>query len=252
MVYLLKFGAGWVLPPGIFILFLWIFSFYLWKRKKAKKLAGVLAVVTFGFYLLCSPLVAERAMGELESSYEPPREVSGDVIIMLGGGAYGDVPDVDGVGAICSSPASRLLTVIRLQRELDVPVLLSGGQVYSDTGAEAKIARRILVSLGVPEDKILTETKSINTTQNAEFSAEILREQNLTQPILVTSAFHMRRSVLNFEKQGVDVTPYPTDYQTGRAHDFHYTKLKPDATALWQNVIVMQERLRYAVTRYIE
>ena len=191
-------------------------------------------------------------MGWLESAYQPPERPAGDVIIMLGGGAYSDTPDVDGTGTLCASPASRLLTAVRLQRQLDVPILLSGGQVYEDTGAEAKIAKRVLMSLGVPEEKILTETKSINTSQNAGFSAEILRENGLSHPILVTSAFHMKCSVLNFQKQGVAVEPFPTDYLVAYHPVFHYTKLRPQTEALLDNVTVLQETLRTFVTRYLE
>ena len=252
MVYFLKFGASWLLPPGIFIVALFALAWYAWKRRGERRIAALLFALTFVFYLLCTSVVAERTLGWLEQAYLPPAEPAGDVIIMLGGGAMPDSPDVDGVGALCSSPANRLLTAVRLQRKLGVPILLSGGQVYEDTGAEAKIARRILIDLGVPEEQILVETRSINTTQNARYSAEILRAQDLTQPILVTSAFHMKRAVLNFKKQGIDVVPYPADYQVTHHPVFHYTKLRPQTEALLDNVTVLQETLRTLVTRYLE
>lgn len=252
MVYFLKFGASWVLPPGIFIVALFALAWYAWKRRGEKRLAALLFALTFVFYLLCTSFVAERTLGSLEQAYVPPAAPAGDVIIMLGGGAMPDSPDVDGVGALCSSPANRLLTAVRLQRKLGVPILLSGGQVYEDTGAEAKIARRMLIDLGVPEEQILVETRSVNTTQNARYSAEILRAHGLTHPILVTSAFHMKRAVLNFEKQGIDVVPYPADYQVTHHPVFHYTKLRPQTEALLDNVTVLQETLRTLVTRYLE
>jgi len=251
MVYLLKFGAAWILPPGIFFLLLWYISYRLF-RKKEKRLAGMLAAIVFVLYLMCTSLVSERLMGALEGTYTPPEHPVGDCIIMLGGGAFPDTPDVSGAGTLCSAPANRLLTAVRLQRKLDVPIILSGGQVYSDSGPEAVIAKRILMDLGVPEDKILVEGRSINTTQNARFSTEIMRKQGLERPILVTSAFHMRRSVLNFAKNGVEVVPYPADYRVNLRHDFHYNKLKPSVGALDDNVLVMQEVLRALVTRYLE
>ena len=61
-----------------------------------------------------------------------------------------------------------------------------------------------------------------------------------------------RRSVLNFQKCGVEVTAYPADYRANTRHDFHYNKLKPDANALVDNVVVLQEVLRALVTRYLE
>lgn len=252
MIYLLKFGASWVLPPGIFILLFWATAWYVWKKYGDKKLAAGLFGVTTVFYLLCTAWLADIWMGGMERMYAPPAEVKGDVIVMLGGGAIADVPDVDGTGALCSAPANRLLAVARLQKKLDVPVLFSGGQVYADSGAEAAIARRVLISLGVHPKKIILENRSVNTRQNAAYSAGLIKEWGFKRPILVTSAFHMNRAVLNFRQAGVNVVPYPTDYTVSPRPVFHFTKLRPQTEALWDNVTVLQEKLRTLVALYIE
>lgn len=249
MVYLLKFGASWILPPGLFIILLVVLTYYL--ARFSLKLSVIVGFWTLIFYLMCTGFVADKTMGWLEQKYPSPNAAElkdADVIIMLGGGAIRDSQDVDGEGTLCASPANRLLTAVRLQKLLDLPILLSGGQVYSDSGAEAIIALRILQTLEVPPQKILVETKSVNTTQNAIFSAQLLREKNFHKPILVTSAFHMRRAVLNFQQQGFDVIPCPTDFLVPRQPKFHYTKLRPQAEALLINVTVMQEVLRTFVT----
>ncbi len=250
MVYLLKFGASWILPPGIFVVLMVILTFKIFKY--SVKLSLFTGLLTLFFYLMSTQLISEQLLGRLEKIYTPPENVATigtDSIIMLGGGAFDGVPDVDGEGALCSSPASRLLATFRLYKMLDVPILLSGGRVYEDSGREAVIAARILRTLGVPPDKILTETKSVNTTQNAEFSAEILKENNLSRPLLVTSAFHMNRSVLNFKNQGVEVIPFPTDFLVTHNPQFHYTKLRPNAEALYYNAVFLQEILRTFVTK---
>ena len=163
LVYALKFAASWILPPGLFVILMLALVVKLFRVDR--KLSILVFVFTTVFYLLCTSFVAEKLMGWLEDEYSPPAQIEtsgADVIVMLGGGAIGQVPDVDGVGVLCASPASRLLAAVRLQKILNVPILVSGGQVYSDSGAEAEIAARILKSLGVPEDKILTETRSVN------------------------------------------------------------------------------------------
>ena len=249
MVYALKFGASWILPPGIFIVLALALVVKLFRI--SRKLSAAVLVVTLICYLLCTSFVAERLMGWLEEMHTPPAKVEtsgADVIVLLGGGAISQVPDVDGVGALCASPANRLLTAVRLQKLLNVPILVSGGQVYSDSGAEAEISARVLKSLGVPEDKIITETKSINTAQNARYSAAILRENNFTKPLLVTSAFHMNRAMLNFNLQRFKPIAYPTDFTVAHNPTFHYTKLRPQAEALLLNVTVLQELLRTGVT----
>ena len=250
MVYLMKFGASLILPPGLFVILLFFLAIYLFKFNS--RIACIVGIFTVIFYLLCTGLVAEKFMGDLEKIYSPPAEIenlNADVIVVLGGGAFSDVQDVDGEGSLASSTASRLLTAVRLQRKLNLPILLTGGQVYEDSGAEAVISARILKSLGVPEEKILTETRSINTTQNAIYSAEILHEKNLTRPIIVTSAFHMRRAVLNFSRQNIEVIPYPTNFTVSHNPEFHYTKLRPQAESLLLNVTVMQEVLRTFITK---
>ena len=73
MVYLLKFGASWVLPPGIFILALFVLAWWLWKKRGEKRAAAVLFALTFAFYLLCTGFVAEKTMGWLASAYQPRR-----------------------------------------------------------------------------------------------------------------------------------------------------------------------------------
>ena len=251
LVYLLKFGASWILPPGIFIVAFFAVAAYCLRVKHDPKLAAAIAALTLMLYLLCTGFVAEKVIGSLESACTPPPTIDDlnvDVIIMLGGGALPDMPDVDGEGTLCSSPASRVLAAVRLQRRLHVPILLSGGQVYSDTGAEAKIAGRVLRSLGVEDKDIIVETRSINTTQNAKFSVEIMNERGLKRPLLVTSAFHMKRAVLNFEQQGINVIPYPTDYMVTHSPQFHYTKLRPQSEALMFNAMALQEMLRTFVT----
>lgn len=252
MIYFLKFGASFVLPPGIFFVLFFGIAFWAWRRRE-RRIAAAIFAVTFTFYLLSTSLVSEALLRGLETRYDPPRDPAGDVIVMLGGGAMGDTPDVDGVGTLSPSPANRLLTVVRLWRRLHVPILLSGGQVYEDSGGEAVIARRVLVGLGVPEADILLETESQNTTQNARYSARILREKGFSRPILVTSAFHMPRAVLNFEKQGIEVVPYPADFWTNRnPRVFHYSRLRPQSDALSDSAVVLQERLRTLVTRFFE
>jgi len=251
MIYLLKFGASFILPPGIFFLGFIILSILLWRRKE-HALASAFIGLTVVFYLLSTSFVTDSLLGDLESVYDPSADPQGDVIIMLGGGATKDTPDLDGTGGLSGSAANRLMTAVRLYNRLHVPILVSGGQVYADSGREAVIAKRMLLSLGVKESDILVEDQSLNTRENAKFSQEILKKNLLVKPILVTSAFHMERSVLNFQKENVAVQPFPTDYMVNREHAFHYNKLSPSASALRDTGLVLQEKLRTWVTKYLE
>lgn len=250
MIYLLKFGASFFLPPGIFFVILFYIAYKLLRRGEAK-MSALLASVTLVFYLLSTQVVADELVRHLEGQYSPPETVKGDAIVMLGGGAMKDTPDIDGRGTLTSHAAGRILTTARLYHLIKKPVILSGGQVFADSGNEAQIAKRTLMGLGVLESDIIIENKSVNTTQNALYAAQIIKERGFKEPLLVTSAFHMPRSMLNFSRQGVAMIPYPADYQVNPTSTFHYTKLRPNPEKLLDSALVLQELLRTAVTRFL-
>ncbi len=249
MIYFLKFASAFVMPPGIFILFCCWLSYKLYRRRETGISAALLAA-SLVLYALSIPPTSSALLRNLESAYPMPENPAGDVIVVLGGGATQDTPDLGGKGGLTDASSNRLLMAARLYHRLRIPVLITGGRVYADSGAEALIARRILMDLGVPEGDILVETESLTTGQNARYTAVILGERGLSRPVLVTSAFHMKRAVLNFENNGVTVLPFPTGYRVNvTPRVFHYMWLSPQAYALDNSVCVLQEELRCFVTR---
>src|SRR5205085_6891262 len=85
----------------------------------------------------------------------------------------------------------------------------------SGTQTEAEAARTVLEEWGVPESAILVETRSKNTAENGAFSRDVLATRGIQRVLLVTSAYHMPRAVAAFRRAGLQVSPSPTDIQTG-------------------------------------
>ncbi|WP_242949570.1 YdcF family protein [Clostridium pasteurianum] len=168
----------------------------------------------------------------MENRYKVPANPSGDVIIMLGGGSTLDTPNLGFNGHLSGFAANRLLTSIQLYKKLNIPIIVSGGKVYKSTGTESEISKNILMSMGVPENKIIVENKSINTEQNVKFTKEILNSNNYKKPILVTSAFHMQRAAMQFKKSNVVVLPFPTDYQTNINEDLELNDFIPSSDSM--------------------
>ncbi|MCO7125202.1 YdcF family protein [Sporolactobacillus shoreicorticis] len=214
MEYGIKFIYGFLLPPGLFVTLLAVVSFLLFqkKRRAAYLTGGLMLFMYFSFI----PLTGILLVHPLEERYQPPAVPKGDVIAMLGGGATLGTPDMNGNGQLSGSAANRLLTTYRLYRQTRLPIILSGGKVYPDSGVEAEIGKRQLIALGVPRSEIIVEKKSITTKTNARNTKQLLDRFHFHRPILVTSAFHMPRAVLIFNKQGMHVTAYPTDYLVSR------------------------------------
>lgn len=241
LIYLIKFAYSFVLPPGIFVILLLGMVVWLWKS--SRRPAVVLLAVSLLLYLSMTSVVSDLLIGSLERQYTQPSAVEGDVIVILGGGATSGTPDLDGQGNMSGPAANRLLAAARLYRQTGLPVIFSGGQVYADSGNEADIARRQLIGLGIPAEDILPENRSLNTEQNAVNTAALMQEHGFSRPVLVTSAFHMPRSMVQFEHAGLTPQPFPVDYLASRPMSLYFNKFTPSAGAVSTTGLALKEYL---------
>ena len=86
----------------------------------------------------------------------------------------------------------------RLWKRLHVPLILTG------SGKKGK-EKGLLIELGMPEEDIIEERLSKDTSENARYAKQIIEKRGFKAPILVTSACHMKRAVFLFEKQGTEI-----------------------------------------------
>lgn len=97
-------------------------------------------------------------------------------------------------------------------------ILISSGNgnLFHDNFREADWVKTQLKLFKVPDSCILIENRSRNTLENAAFSKVVLSSRRLQPPyVLVTSAYHMRRSLDIFKKIGMNVIPYSCDFIAG-------------------------------------
>jgi uncharacterized SAM-binding protein YcdF (DUF218 family) len=142
-------------------------------------------------------------------------------IVVLGGAISPDISAARDAVAL-NEAAERVAVVAELARRYpDARILFSGGTgalIYSE-GVEAEFARRLLQSFGIARERILLDTRSRNTIENARFSKEIAQPKAGERWLLVTSAYHMPRAVGVFRKQGFPVEAYPVDWRTRGSED---------------------------------
>jgi uncharacterized SAM-binding protein YcdF (DUF218 family) len=242
MFFLKKCISAALLPPGMFVLILLIAA--CWLRRQSRPLAaGNCLLLALLIWALSTFMMADALTSRLEHGLTIPTRPRGDVIILLGGGINDSVPDLTGSGAPSEGMMARMVTAIRLQRQLDVPILVSGGAVYAGRSAEAPVVRRFLLDLGVPARQILVEDKSRDTVENARFSRVILQQHHFRQPLLVTSAYHMRRSLEAFRRVGIAVTPIPANFITAPGRPTVWANLLPDSGALHDTATALREYL---------
>jgi uncharacterized SAM-binding protein YcdF (DUF218 family) len=99
---------------------------------------------------------------------------------------------------------------------VDCELEVSGGDALHTGQSEAAVYGALLARLGVPASDLLMESHSMNTWQNAQFSASLLHTNATHCVVLVSSAFHLRRATLYFAHFGMRVVPVRADWLTAR------------------------------------
>jgi len=139
--------------------------------------------------------------------------------------------------------ADRLLQGIELYKRGIIKKIIftgSSGSVLHPDKKEGAFVKRYLLTLGIPEQNFCIENESKNTHENAVFTKQLMDKEKISGNfLLITSAFHMRRSLGCFEKAGILTTPYSTDRYSGpRKFEFDHLFI-PNTFAMedWNNLI---------------
>lgn len=210
---LLKSVAESLLLPPISLLLLALVGLLIGRRRRM--LGRCLAFVgVVGTLLLATPVVSGTLLLSLERNLPttPPPDAPPQAIVILGGdllrtGNSSVVPLYPGLLSL-----ERLRDGAALYRETHLPVLITGGRQRPDEPSIAEVmADSLQHDFQVPVEWL--ENSSVDTWQNAQLSAAILREHGIKSIYLVTHAWHMRRALMAFSHTGLVVTaaPVPLD-----------------------------------------
>jgi uncharacterized SAM-binding protein YcdF (DUF218 family) len=240
MFELKKIISAFLLIPGIFIVFFIITGIYGIRKKifilKFNLLAGII------LYCFSISFVANYMLSfiEKESIYSGKPAV--DAIILLGGGVMEGVPDISGTSIPSSDMTVRIVDTVRLYKKYKLPVVVSGGSI-SGKVKEAVVAKRFLTDLGVKDKDIILEDSSKDTIENALYVKEIFRKKGYKKGLLVTSAYHIRRSEFLFKKAGLDVYPHSCGISSNKSIEFNLYDFLPGIGYLNQSAATIKEAL---------
>lgn len=206
-----NFLSAWLLPPLDLIA---VIALGLALAPRRPRLGLTIAASSLALLaVLCTPVAGHLLISTLES-YPPLKsseisESGAGAIVVLGSGRR--VAPEYGGDTVSDGGLVRIRYGARLARETRLPVLVTGGKPTGGSISEAEVMAEALDrDFGVKARWL--ETASINTIQNAQFSAKILAEAGIKRVILVTDASHMRRSVARFRSVHIDVVPAPTAF----------------------------------------
>ncbi|MBO6510960.1 MAG: YdcF family protein [Roseibium sp.] len=222
--YLAKVGYFFLQPSnfliGLLLLGLLLMLVGRW-RKLGNRCAwlGVAGLIVCGF----SP-AANWLILPLEERFPRPATLEGyDGIIVLGGAVDTIVTGGRGDTALTTS-GERITITARLAQQIpDARVVHTGGKgvIVSAQATEAEGAARLFEDFGIAPDRILLEDASRNTWENAVLTKALVKPEPGQSWLLVTSAYHMPRSMGVFRKAGwTGVTAYPVDYRTRGSEDW--------------------------------
>ncbi len=210
-----------LLPPGLLIVLATV-GLIGWKTRWSR---GLIAFSMLALWLLSIEPVRDVLLSPLENRYPAFQAQSFEsiknkspVIVLLGSGIEEKAPEYGGHDALSRNALMRTVYAADLARRTSLDIYATGGAVLSEmTEPEGILMQRMLVRLGVAESSIHVETKANNTWENAANLRHMLKSGGIQTIVLVTTAWHMPRSVRVFRQQGFDVVAAPCDYVVKRS-----------------------------------
>ncbi len=209
-----SFLSAWFFPPGINILFLSIgFIIHHWW-----KWAGRILIVSsiFSLYLISTMAAGNRLLYNLQRS--APLSVTDSLIqqqsiaiVVLGGGRRVASPEFGLEDNVSPFTLERIRYAAQLSNQLKFPILFTGGRPDIETTPEAVLMNQVMIEEFGVAVKFL-EAHGRNTSENAVFSSQILKNNNINKIILVTHAWHMKRALAHFKATGLSIIPAPIGF----------------------------------------
>ena len=178
-----------------------------WGRRWVSAVAGI-------YWILSCPISVGLLARTLTGGYAPIESAAparqAKAIVMLGSGTTNLRFRGQQLSFVSTPSGLRALETARLFKLMDRPLVIASGGVTDKNPAgapESDAYEPALITLGVPADRILPESRSKNTHDEAVVIREMLRERGIGEFLLVTSPLHMRRSMSVFESQGLHPVP---------------------------------------------
>ena len=165
---------------------------------------------------LTAPLLASVQDGA--SQAPPPRFGPRTVIVVLGSGTRIDrddtlVPQRDALPRIAL--AASLYAQCK-EQDRQCQVIMSGGNPQAHPASEADTYAPYLLQAHIARDDLVLENKSQTTYENAEYVARILHGERYDSLMLVTSAYHMPRALMDFRRFGLAPEPVASSGRVAR------------------------------------
>jgi uncharacterized SAM-binding protein YcdF (DUF218 family) len=251
--WLKKFVSFWLMPlPFCLTLLVAGLIFLLWTRRarfgRGLLLAGTALLLIFSNKFvsmsLVRPLEARYpAIPEILSDSPLPRDLAACRYVVVLGSGNGDLPGLSATNQLSVSGLARITEGVRVLRLLPAArLIVSGPAEYTDHPSHAVVLARAAESLGIDRRRVSYIDQARDTEE------ESLAVQRLVggEPFaVVTSAWHMPRSIALFRHAGMNPLPAPADYTARRGDSLRLDNFLWDVSSLERSTWAIRERLGY-------
>lgn len=225
ILFLLSKVLWGVLRPNTFALLLAAFGLAMAWRGRRWARWPLAAGLGWYLFVMVTP-IAQWLTLPLEDRFPRPASAPAQVagVIVLGGAVDQALTEARGIPAI-NGAAERMTEMLALARRYPAARLVfTGGSPSPIPGGptEADVARQFYEQVGLPEGRIIYESRARNTHENATLSKEIVQPRPGETWLLVTSASHMPRAMGIFRKAGWNVVAWPVNYTSGHTMRLWY------------------------------
>lgn len=248
--------TGLVMPAALGPLLVMALS--VWALTRAPKRVGLrlpislIGGVGLGLWLISCPAVAVwlsiQMLPQVKAiQVTDLKQQKVQAIVVLGGGVD-PIAREYGKPTLLPESMSRLLYGLHLAQSTRLPMAFTGGKGWAAQAhqpSEAEVADIVLARLQAPALR-WQENQSRDTRENAQMTANLLQKDGITHIALVTHAWHMPRSVRNFEDAGFKVLPAPMGYI--QTHAQPVLQWIPSGEALKDSCAVLKEWLGWRLT----
>jgi uncharacterized SAM-binding protein YcdF (DUF218 family) len=228
-LFILKKTIGAMLMPLPVCLILFVLAALAYFTAR-KKLAKGLTFLSLSLLLILStPYLPDYLLGKLEHKYlqfDLSQKV--ERIVILGCGHVND-PGLAISAQLYPCSTVRIVEAMRLLASNPDSIIITSGNMEIEPYSNAEMNKRLLIAMGVNENRIISVEQSLDTEDEAQNLRTHLEGRKFA---LVTSASHMSRSVRLFENQGLHPLPAPTENLVRISDDTSWLHFLPSSKHL--------------------
>ncbi len=214
---------------------------------RALVISGVVGLMLFSNKLVSKHLIRPLealypGWPEFAASTSVPAELAACKHVVVLGGGNGQSPGLAAMNLLSTSALARVTEAVRILRVLPEAKLIVSGPRSGNRESHATVLARAAESLGVSPERIIHVDRARDTEEEAEAVRALVGRGRVA---LVTSAWHMPRSMALFRDTGLSPVACPTDYQTHAGDGFRLEDLSWDSSALNRSTLAIRERIGF-------